>query len=179
MTITKTVALHAITTTNGNQNIAVASTSDQARSLAEFEVQQSRIEHLTKKSNISVIELPGIRLAVMSLALVLVALSATPAFAWGDENWGSSNSTVVVVSGGSPDYLQQRIDTRKQRATYQRYERARTLQVVRENDRRIEREQTTKALGAAGVALSDYMNGVEVSAPIDPYSTDLGVEVEW
>lgn len=161
-------------------SIAIARTEEEARKLAEKpigKIEALRRGHCFTENN--TIRLPGIRLTAMSLAtLVLVALSATPAFAWGDEDWGSSN-TVVVVQGGSPDYLQQRIATRQQRAAYQRAERARTLAVVRENDRRIERKQTTEALGAAGVALSDYMNGQEVTALPDPYSTDLGVEVEW
>lgn len=122
---------------------------------------------------VSVLELPGIRLAAMSIcAAIFLTAAPSDALAWGDEDWGGSGETVVMIDS-SPDYLQRRIEARQQRLSAERAERARTLSVIRENDRRIERANTVKALGQAGVAITEYLDGVEYTG------SNNETQVEW
>lgn len=67
--------------------------------------------------------------------IILNLLVAGNAHAWGDENWTPQIVQVEVRS--DPDYLQQRIETRRARFEAQQSEQRRIQQVIRKNDQHV------------------------------------------
>lgn len=159
----------AIIQSEGDTTVHIRKDEDSARIAAEGALVGRRALFL----NTPIVKLEGITLRAARVLALLALVFVTPseALAWGDEDWGSSET--VIVMDAEPDYLQRRIEARQQRLTAERAERARTLAVIRENDRRIERDNATKALGAAGVAIADYINGVEYNG------VNNETQVEW
>lgn len=69
-------------------------------------------------------------------SIIAMLLMAEQAHAWGDENWNAPQPVTINVEI-EPDYLQQRIETRRLRAQAQQGERKRMLHVMHENKKRV------------------------------------------